>query len=60
MVMTMTRVEIMRELRELIAALDRRVAPVGRAGEETIAEDAATLRERAVKRLAELAAQAGS
>ena len=47
--------ELRRELEELIAALDRRVPCVERAGEEAIARDAAALREKAVKRLAELA-----
>lgn len=42
------------ELRELIAALDRRVPRVEQAGEVSIARDAATLREKAVKRLGEL------
>ena len=45
---------VLRELRELIAALDRRVPQVQRAGEITIARDAAALRARAVKRLEEL------
>ncbi len=45
---------VLRELRELIAALDRRVPQVRRAGEIAIARDAAALRERAVKRLDEL------
>ena len=47
--------ELRRELLELIAALDRRVPCVERAGEAAIARDAAALREKAVKRLAELA-----
>ena len=51
------RAELVRELDELIAALDRRVPRVERAGEESIARDAAALREKAVKRLAELAKQ---
>jgi hypothetical protein len=41
-------------LRELIAALDRRVPRVENAGEAAIARDARELREKAVKRLAEL------
>ena len=53
--MAVTRDELLRELRELIAALDRRVARVEQAGEAAIARDAAALREKAVKRLAELA-----
>ena len=47
-------VDLVRELQELIAALDRRVPRVERAGEAAIARDAALLRERAVKRLDEL------
>jgi hypothetical protein len=43
-----------RELRELIAALDRRVPRVEQAGEASIARDAALLRTKAVKRLVEL------
>ncbi len=43
-----------RELLELIAAIDRRVPHVQRAGEAAIARDAAALRARALKRLAEL------
>jgi len=49
--------ELTRELEELIAALDRRVPRVERAGEATIAREAAALREKAVARLAELAKQ---
>jgi hypothetical protein len=52
--------ELRRELEELIAALDRRVPRVERAGEVSIARDAAMLRERAVKRLAELDAAAAT
>ena len=47
--------ELIRELEELIAALDRRVPRVERAGEPAIARDAAALRARASGRLAELA-----
>jgi hypothetical protein len=47
--------ELTRALEELIAALDRRVARVERAGEAVIARDAAALRAKAVSRLAELA-----
>jgi hypothetical protein len=46
-----------RELRELIAALDRRVPRVEQAGEGAIARDAAALREKAVQRLEELEAE---
>ena len=50
-------VELVRALRELIEALDRRVPRVADAGEVAIARDAKVLREKAVKRLAELAAE---
>ena len=46
--------DLVRELTDLIAALDRRVPRVERAGEASIARDAALLREKAVKRLKEL------
>lgn len=49
--------DLARELEELIVALDRRVPRVERAGEAAIARDAAALRQKAVKRLAELANQ---
>jgi hypothetical protein len=52
--MEITRDELARELEELIAALDRRVPRVEQAGEESIARDAAALREKAVQRLEEL------
>jgi len=41
-------------LRELIAALDRRLPQVERAGEAAIARDAAALKAKAIERLAEL------
>jgi hypothetical protein len=41
-------------LRELIEALDRRVPRIERTGEVQIARDAAELREKAVKRIAQL------
>lgn len=41
-------------LRELIAALDRRVPRVERVGEASIARDAAALKKKALKRIAEL------
>ncbi len=44
----------LRLLYELIAALDRRLPQVERAGEAAIARDAAALRARAVERIAEL------
>jgi hypothetical protein len=43
-----------RELLELIAAIDRRVPHVERAGEASIARDAAALKARALKRIEEL------
>jgi hypothetical protein len=48
--------ELIRELEELIQALDRRLPRVEQAGEAAIAADAARLRDKAVTRLAELAA----
>jgi hypothetical protein len=45
---------IVRELLELIAALDRRIPQVARTGETAIARDAAALKARALKRIAEL------
>jgi hypothetical protein len=50
-----TRADMALKLRELIDALDRRLPRVGRAGETSIANDSAELRERAVKQLADLA-----
>ena len=48
--MSPSRAQVIRHLHELIAALDRRVPHVERAGEASIARDAADLRSRAVKR----------
>lgn len=42
------------DLRELIAALDRRVPRLERAGERDIVHDAETMRHAALKRIAEL------
>ena len=53
----MSQTELVRELRELIAALDRRLPRVEQAGEASIARDAAALREKAVARLSELEVQ---
>lgn len=50
--------DLSRDLEELIAALDRRVPRVERAGEAVIARDAAALRAKAVARLTELAGNA--
>lgn len=47
--------DLIRELRELIAALDRRVPRVEQAREATIAREAAALRAKAMARLEELA-----
>ena len=54
--MAITPCELTLELEELIAALDRRVPRVEEVGEAAIARDAAALREKAINRLAELAA----
>ncbi len=48
------RTRVIRELRELIEALDRRVPQVGRVGEIEIATAAAALREKALRRVEEL------
>jgi len=45
-----------RHLRELIAALDKRVPRIERVGEAEIARDAAELKKKALTRLAELQA----
>jgi hypothetical protein len=45
---------VIRELLELIAALDRRVPQMQRAGEAAIARDAAALKARALRRIDEL------
>lgn len=50
----MIRRRVVRELMELIAALDRRMPQVQRAGEASIARDAAALKARALKRIDEL------
>lgn len=52
--MAMTRSGVVRELLELIAALDRRVPQAQRAGEASIARDAAALKVRALRRIEEL------
>lgn len=51
---TLIRAQTIRELRELIAALDRRVPQVQRVGEVSIARAAAALRREALKRIEEL------
>jgi hypothetical protein len=52
--MALTTAELGSVLEELIAALDRRVPRVEQVGEAAIARDAAALRAKAVKRLADL------
>ena len=47
---------VVHALRELVDALDRRVADVERLGETRIAREAAALREEAVNRIQELSA----
>ena len=54
------RARTLRELRELIAALDRRVPQVQRVGEVAIARAAAALRDDAVRRIEELERQTAS
>lgn len=53
--MALSDVELARELYELIQALDRRVPRIERAGEASIARDAAAIRAKAVARLGNLA-----
>jgi hypothetical protein len=48
------RTRTLRHLRELIAALDRRVPHIEDTGEIVIARDAAALRKKALQRIAEL------
>ena len=52
--MAMTPTQVVRDLLELVAALDRRVPQMARLGETAIARDAAALKNRALKRIAEL------
>jgi hypothetical protein len=58
--MAMTSPQVIRKLRELVAALDRRVPQVHRAGEAAIARDAAVLRARALERIQELERQSSN
>ena len=46
--------QAIRNLRDLVEALDRRVPHVERAGEALIVQDAAALKAKALKRIAEL------
>ncbi len=54
------RTRTIRELYELIAALDRRVPQVQRAGEASIAHAAAGLRVQALQRIADLEREAAA
>jgi hypothetical protein len=45
---------VLEDLRELVAALDRRVPHLDRKGERDIARDAAKLREEAMNRIREI------
>jgi hypothetical protein len=45
---------MIRHLRQLVEALERRVPHIERSGEAAIARDAAVLKEKALKRIAEL------
>lgn len=45
---------VLRHLRELVAALDHRLPHIEREGEDQIVRDAAVLKERALRRIAEL------
>jgi hypothetical protein len=54
----LTTAERLRELQELIAALDRRVPQIERAGELSIARDATRLKLEALRRIAELEGRA--
>jgi len=47
-------VKLIRELKELVTALDLRVRRLERDGEVTIARDADALKKKALKRLAEI------
>ena len=56
--MAMATSDVIRELLELIAALDRRVPQVQRVGEGSIASAAAALKARALNRIQELEREA--
>ena len=49
---------VLRELHELISALDRRIPQIHRAGEATIAREAAALKAKALERIARLEKEA--
>lgn len=55
--MAVTRSRLAHELRELIAALDRRAPQAERVGEASIAKEAVALRANAMKRLKDLATE---
>jgi hypothetical protein len=52
--------KLIRRLRELIEALDRRVPHLEREGEDQIAREAAALKQRAQERITELGAVTGA
>jgi hypothetical protein len=52
--MAVRRAQVVRELRELIEALERRMPQIERAAEASIARDAAALKTKALNRIAEL------
>ena len=54
------RTSMIADLREFIRALDRRVPRLERVGERQIAREAAALREKALKRIAQLEKNARS
>ena len=57
---SVARLRIVRDLHELIAALDRRVPQVERVGEVAIAKAASVLRDEALKRIDEIEREARS
>jgi hypothetical protein len=59
-VSTLSASSAVRELQELIEALDRRVPQVQRAGEVSIAREAATLKARALERIEALEREAAA
>jgi hypothetical protein len=48
------RTELIAVLRDLVAALDRRIPQMGRGGEDAIARDSAALRSKALRRIEQL------
>jgi hypothetical protein len=55
-----SRARLIRNLRELVAALDRRVPHVERSGEAMIVRDAEALKAKALKRILELEGRASA